>query len=241
LAVTATVESNPGTSGVTFSAFNPCSTSATGSTWTLTDTRDSKTYKVKKMADGRYWMVQDLAFGTCTATSFKIDNSAGATTVTPTVATGYVGHCRTGNSTNHGYWYNWPAVMNNQQAYYGSSVSTFACSGTTTAVNSCQGICPAGWHVPSIDEFTDAQAKFSAAYNCTQGACFGPASAWEGVIGGKTYNNGKIRDNTQAFWCSSTYYDYTNNYTLAVWENNTTNAQIWSKNDGHFVRCARNY
>jgi uncharacterized protein (TIGR02145 family) len=49
-------------STVTFTAFNPCEGAAIGTTWTLQDTRDNKTYKVAMMADGRIWMAQNLNY-----------------------------------------------------------------------------------------------------------------------------------------------------------------------------------
>jgi hypothetical protein len=53
----------PGDSWATFATFEPCAGAPYGSTYTLTDDRDDKTYKVKLLPDDRYWMVQDLRFG----------------------------------------------------------------------------------------------------------------------------------------------------------------------------------
>jgi hypothetical protein len=58
---------------VPFPAFNPCN-AVTDDYWYLTDARESnnvQTYKVKKMADGHIWMVQDMKFGDkCNKTTF---------------------------------------------------------------------------------------------------------------------------------------------------------------------------
>ena len=49
-----------------FTAFSPSASAAVGTSWCLTDTRESnnhQTYQVRKMPDGRIWMVQDMKFG----------------------------------------------------------------------------------------------------------------------------------------------------------------------------------
>jgi uncharacterized protein (TIGR02145 family) len=46
----------------TFADFVPCPGVANASTWTLTDTRDSKQYRVVKMPDGKIWMGQNLNY-----------------------------------------------------------------------------------------------------------------------------------------------------------------------------------
>jgi uncharacterized protein (TIGR02145 family) len=139
----------PGVTGVTFAKFSPCAGASYGSTYTLTDDRDQKTYKVKYMPDGRYWMVQDLMFGNCKENSWKNDQSEAATKIEPTVASGYVGHCRTSTVSGGGYMYNWTAAMNNSLAYQGSTNNSFTCSGIGSQTKTCQGICPSGWHVPT--------------------------------------------------------------------------------------------
>ena len=67
-------------------------------TITLTDSRDNKTYRVRKFADGHCWMIDNLAYGNCTASSFA--NS---------YTTGY---CRNNpGSSTYGHLYNWPMAL----------------------------------------------------------------------------------------------------------------------------------
>jgi uncharacterized protein (TIGR02145 family) len=168
---------NIGDVGVLFSEFNPCSTPAVGTTWTLTDDRDEKQYKVRYAPNGRYWMVQDLMFGNCTDNSLLDDSAAGAATVTPTVVTGsYVGHCRTPAQTAAGYVYNWFGVMNIMTKPTGNETPSIGCSGTSPGTThpapaSCRGVCPFNWHVPTKDEFDDVfnalvSASLCTVYNC---------------------------------------------------------------------------
>ena len=67
-------------------------------TITLTDSRDNKTYRVRKFADGHCWMIDNLAYGNCTASSFGNSTTAS--------------YCRNNpSSTTYGYLYNWPMAL----------------------------------------------------------------------------------------------------------------------------------
>jgi uncharacterized protein (TIGR02145 family) len=238
---------------LTFANFVPDPAAAAGSTWTLTDERDNKPYVVKKMADGRIWMVQDLAFGDCTESSFHNDTSAAATEHAPTVAAGYVGHCRTNTQPGAGYLYNWPAVMQNRNAYYGSTDVSFACSGTgsgTVSPNpaSCRGICPEGWHVPTGDGY----GEFKALIDILGGdfANFGVGTEivdnnsyhWHGVLGGLVRYTGVLFNQgiVATYWSCSNQTNYV--YYLAYGNNvDPTSEDALPTRYGFSVRCVRNY
>ncbi|MDR3181098.1 MAG: fibrobacter succinogenes major paralogous domain-containing protein [Prevotellaceae bacterium] len=146
-------------STVNFTAFDPCSVAPTGATWTLQDTRESsnnQNYKVKKMADGHIWMVQDLKFGDkCNKTSFTGSTSDQTGKVSSLLDKPYYGDCtnirNSSTPSNRGYLYDWAAAINASGAYYGGP--TTGCSGVTTGSDACQGLCPYKWHVPTYVEF----------------------------------------------------------------------------------------
>jgi uncharacterized protein (TIGR02145 family) len=247
----------PANATVDFTAFCPSPGAATGTVWYLTDTRDggnSYTYKVKKMQDGRIWMVQDLKFGTCPndLTHWNDDNSEAATTHTPTVHDKYVGHCRSTTYMDAGFLYNWPATMQNTKAYYGSTF-TVGCSGTATGTTGtapgvCQGICPVGWHIPTGASAGEYQALHNAMElydNCSGGKCWNASSQWEGVLVGYCYGNGTLNEQGRlANYWSSTYSDRNNVYDLHF-----TNIpaypgiyfHVFPKDYGFALRCVRNY
>jgi uncharacterized protein (TIGR02145 family) len=233
----------PGSSGILFSEFNPCKNAPDASTWTLTDQRDGKTYKVKKLADDRYWMVQDLKFGNCTNNSLLNDDAVDEALRSPIVADGYVGHCRTSNVSNAGYLYNWPAAMNNKDGYYYSSVQTFQCTGTDGSVNQCQGICPDGWHVPTKEEFEHAHSAFMTAYSCSGGQCWNETSEWEGVLGGySNYGNTMYYAGTRGLYWSSSYNNTTKAFYLYFYNNEmSTTKEDAGKSCALMVRCVKNY
>jgi uncharacterized protein (TIGR02145 family) len=232
---------------MSFAEFDPNPDAAVGTVWYLTDTREggnSYTYKVKKMQDDRIWMVQDLRFGTCPndLTHWNNDNSAAATTNGRTVYDGYVGHCRSTTYTAAGFLYNWPAAMQNVNAYQGSSDRTFQCTGTSGS--GCQGICPEGWHIPtgaSDGEFYTLHNVSDRSCATDNDDCWDASSDWEGVLGGSCNNSGSLYDEGNAYYWSSTYNG--SNYAYALYFNSGTTYPVYTfaKYTGRSVRCIRNY
>jgi hypothetical protein len=133
----------------------------------LTDSRDGKSYEVRKFPDGKCWMVDSLAYGGA------VDACAGKTTFDGCGNGGTAMHCDNGSSKSGsawgygdcldlsvssggnnicatvnpstgssmcGYSYNWQAAMQEINAYYGGSYTTLSYPH--------QGICPTGWHLP---------------------------------------------------------------------------------------------
>jgi uncharacterized protein (TIGR02145 family) len=235
-----------GTTGITFANFVPCAGASYGATYTLTDDRDQKTYKVKYMPDGRYWMAQNLAFGDCNANSWKDDNSEAATTVTPTVASGYVGHCRTSTISGAGYYYSFAAAMNNRKAYKGSSDVSFECTGTGVSANACRGICPSGWHLPTgktDGEFYTLHTALVSYAKCSNQNCWLSPAMPEFIGSGIVYS-------TNAPKCTNGYAYYTStsanaNYAyLAHWCSSFAAGNTYYVEDkswGSSVRCVKNY
>jgi uncharacterized protein (TIGR02145 family) len=150
----------PPGSTVTFTAFNPCGSAATGTVWHLTDDRESnnvQTYKVKKLPDGHIWMVQDLKFGDKCAgkTTFNGSEQDAMGNITTLTDKLYYGDCRTGYTANYPFLYNWQAAINQAGAYANGPVK--GCYGTSyldpeDPVLSCQGICPNGWSIPTYQQ-----------------------------------------------------------------------------------------
>ena len=120
---------------------------------TLTDSRDSNTYTVRKLADGKCWMTSDLRLiGSKTLTrsdsnvssSFTLPASISSWTSTYTEAmvAAYRGY----------YYYN----------YYAASAGTISGTSLTEASYS---ICPKGWRLPSNDEYVALFSAYSIGNN----------------------------------------------------------------------------
>jgi uncharacterized protein (TIGR02145 family) len=243
----------------TFKDFIPNSDAAAGSTWTLTDTRDNKVYVVKKMADLRTWMVQDLKFGNCvdnSTTTWHEDNSRAATMHAPTVADSYVGHCRSTTYTGVGYLYNWPAALQHTAAYYGSNNPNIGCRGTDSGSLRpnpayCRGICPVGWHVPTSAEFKNLRDALMGSDIQITVDNFGAKHAaididplhWHGVLGGYCDSDGSLhgQGNSAHYWISA-YNDDNNASNLCFPCGGKVEPDAKSlKNQGLPVRCVKNY
>jgi uncharacterized protein (TIGR02145 family) len=218
----------PGVTGITFSNFSPCSPDF-GATWTLTDDRDGKTYKVKYMPDDRYWMVQDLMFGdNCNKTSFNGSKSDKTGNVNSSGT--YYGDCRLNPNIQGGYFYDWAAVINLPGAYYGGSAS-IGCSGTTTAVNACQGICPRGWHIYTTDEYKRYKSITRPDYDYY--------AMLELVHSGGVNANNQIEyADFSTFLASSTAVDNVYACFLTIWQDvECSRNRLW----GLVARCVRNF
>ena len=146
-----------------------CNAMSTGSTITLTDSRDDQAYTVGKLADGKCWMVENLNLAGGTAldadktdvtsayiSSFSTSNKltkTGDTIVLPASSTSgfstenYSYVYNSGNTTNCGAsGQNTPCY-----SYYSWDAATLG-SGRTIATDNTdaeQSICPKGWKLPS--------------------------------------------------------------------------------------------
>lgn len=215
------------TATIYFDDFSPTANVAVGSTWTLTDPRDEQTYRVRLMADGRIWMVDDLKFRGNTGdqkSDLTIFNGNGSETKGVGIPEYWGDVCNpVGVDTNRGYFYNWQATM--------QSVSARSAGGYSTSVieeSPYQGIAPDGWQVPSVSDYETLSAKLSAS---------DWASQFEVVYGGNC-NHGDVKyggivimgqSNFGAYWTitqqnrTSTEGSAANNY-IGTW--NITTAGV---------------
>lgn len=144
-----------------FNDFFPCEDAAVGSTWTLTDPRDNTTYRVRLMADGNIWMIDDLKFAGDTGAkkaNLNIFNGNGETSISGHMP-GYWGDVtdikQSWAPTNRGYIYGWQTVMQNQYARNAGGYST----NLGNIVPEYQGIAPDGWQVPAIEQYEALYTK----------------------------------------------------------------------------------
>ncbi|MDR2448550.1 MAG: hypothetical protein LBD52_01140 [Prevotellaceae bacterium] len=183
-------------------------------------------------------MVQDLKFGNCTLNSYNGDGSEAATTKTPTVANGYVGHCRSLTLSTAGYHYTWAGTMNNTKAYSGAPTSSISCVGTDPDPDMCRGVCPYGWHVPTRQELIHAEEAFKLS-GCSGINCWNENSAFEGVRSCYTRDNDVTEPRDCIYYWSSTWYVSGQSYCIA-WPGRGSGASDYCAQWGLPVRCIRN-
>lgn len=256
------------TTTIYFDEFAPCEDASVGDVWNLTDRRDGKVYKVKLMADGHYWMIEDLRYGgdtdvVASKNTFSTDNPAQAGTLGEYITGLYgdiVNITFNGSSdinpprAGRGYFYNWRAAVQQADISVGDGYSE------------TQGIAPAGWHIPSVDEFKDLRTAIGI-----DGVSWGEnaASLWKGIWGGDI--DGGTRRNWGLaaygyYWTSTNSMPVTppsvamGNHQAVAWCVNSPtsirdNVNIFiegnvagvaepvkkNKNGGALIRCVRNY
>ena len=148
-----------------------CDNTGAGATKSLRDTRDGTYYRVKKMADGNCWMVDNLALDL--TQSYTGKPSWGTAPVTVSGSTGSVNNVPQqaqnnnvegqGQIPNNGtakasYFYNWCAALADTSSACASSVAAVQyntvingardTSGTATTQPAVTGICPAPFRLP---------------------------------------------------------------------------------------------
>ena len=110
-------------------------------TGTFTDTRDSKTYNWVRIGNQK-WMSENLAYLPAVSPSAKESTTSAYYYVYDYEGTSVSAAKATSNYQTYGVLYNWHAAMN------GAGSSSANPSGV-------QGVCPAGWHLPSDAEWTE--------------------------------------------------------------------------------------
>jgi uncharacterized protein (TIGR02145 family) len=222
----------------------------------LTDTRDGKVYEVRKFADGKCWMVDNLRYGGDTTTTG--DGCAGKNTFAPLSSNmsgaswGY-GECGDpailaknppcNNTTDCGYFYNWQAAMQDASAYLNNNYT-----GPTGIV---QGICPAGWHLPqggSSSEFHAldyANGGDGSNRGCDDSdalcAFWRPGYNWKGIYSCYMYPGEIHGCGAYGYWWSSGQRSVGLSYSIRTSTNyHQGGTASENKNQGLTVRCIKN-
>ncbi len=148
-----------------------CQAAAAGAMFTMKDARDGTYYRVKKMADGNCWMVDNLALDLTQSYTGKPSWGTAPVTVsgTTTSANNVPQQILNNNTANQGqipnngsakasYLYNWCAALADTSSACASSVAATQyntvingardTSGTATSQPAVTGICPAPFRLP---------------------------------------------------------------------------------------------
>ncbi len=201
---------------------------------TMLDSRDGKIYKIRKMPDGHWWMVEDLRFGNCNASVF---NSYYKGSISNKIASGYWGVCRPGSGSGAGYMYNWQGAMNNANARYNGGNPSGNVNGNSPI--QWQGICPPGWHLPSGGSTGEFQ-KLYTALCYTVNKIYPGTGTFEGKLGGYAQASVNLANREGNYW-SSTYTNAANARKLYFTSSGVNANGSTDKFNGFTVRCVKNY
>ena len=185
-------------------------------TVSLRDTRNGNYYRVKKLADGRCWMTENMKLTNTTIDSSNSDLPSGKTVTIPASSTDKWCTDRTkecydqlmaingtdgGGDTSHpeyGTYYNWYTAT----ATYGSY--------NTTTDAPQYSICPKGWKLPTGGESSDTTKDFTLlAKQYTTPALItkvdgGPGFVYSGVRNGDTFEYEALHQGKQStIWGSN--------------------------------------
>ena len=196
------------------------SSMTTNTTYQLIDKRDGKSYQIKKLADGRVWMVQNLAIDKgMTLTSETSDVISDYTIPETDLTEGddYVtGRTHASGNTTTGNWYNFCA------ASAGTSCSQDKKEIATASV------CPKGWHLPNYVEADSVTNYISNFPVGTQGS----------------YKEGTIMEAGDSRWWSATPYPtyvYAQRSIRYTSSDQALHLYALYRAGGTFVRCVADY
>lgn len=219
---------------------------------TFTDARDGNVYGYVTIGS-QVWMAENLRYlpsvnpptaASSTAHRYYVMGYSGTNVATAKA---------TANYTNYGVFYNWPAAM--------QSIPGFRINGNPSGH---QGVCPAGWHLPSHAEWCELE-NFLASASCisvttnsqdnipighsfkqtgtsTWGVANGTNTTGFCAVGSgfksgtNSSNNFSSEGSYSAFW-SSTFMDAVDSWYRAVY--NTTNNEFRDSQDRDYGFCVR--
>jgi uncharacterized protein (TIGR02145 family) len=188
----------------------------------LRDVRDDKYYKVRKLADGNCWMVDNLALdGSQTLDSTTSDIDSGTYSLGTVVSPNSQTYCANLD----------PAIYPNKCGnHYTWTVATIGSSGNP-AVNS---ICPKNWRLPESAEYTTLRTALGWVSETGVGAVIN-SSAWRGLYAG--YGASTRVGEYGYYWSANT--NTTNNanaYVLSYNSSGVSNGNV-EKSQPRSVRC----
>ncbi len=222
----------------------------------VVDARDNRTYWIQRLADGRCWMLTNLAYAGGTSNGgnndygdaktitnsntlayteayYMIPDGANPTDYpdSPSQSTdgGAVAN-PDGLPPQYGYLYNWCAAMGVQQ-------NTDAClQATTPNSNANTSICPAGWRLPADSAFRGLNDSVNNAASDTDA---GLLATWFGMYSGRWNNGFTDQGASGTYWTSregintSAYNFHFHSTGASIVSQSTTS----NKQNGFAVRC----
>ncbi len=229
-----------------------CSELTTGQTTTLVDARDNIEYNVAKLADGKCWMLDNLAFngkdnqgsGSYVTMNDSNTNISGSATWNDTIRTGWTSGTQNSYTASYINDASKSVVSSNAKdqagqwkvgVYYNycaATVGTICTDGTTTEAT--QDVCPKGWRLPTGGGSGEFQTLYNNGsyntYDKYRDALHLPLSGW-------FYDGQPDSQASSGRWWSSTAYHGTARYNLYVATSGINPANGLNRRYGLSIRC----
>ena len=201
---------------------------------TLYDIRDSNSYTIAKLADGKCWMTENLRLsgGTSGRTLYSSDsNISTASWILPSENTSFPTSCvdtaynMSSGNTTYGNYYNW----------YAATAGTGTCS--MSSGNASSSICPKGWRLPTGGSGSTSDFRILAyKYDRSTSAMMG--SPVNFVLSG--FRNGgstSDQDSRGYYWSSTASYSSDSAYRLLLNSSDVRPQDSIPKPFGLAIRC----
>ena len=228
----------------------------------LEDNRNHQTYRIRKLADNKCWMIDNLKIYNTTLTYADTDitvsgntftlpatlNTAGSTVndaariddpSSPQASDGGT-YCNTtvftafpNTTTGCGYLYNWYTAILGEDG--SGNLNTGATNANLASVTLTNSICPKNWHLPVNGDYGDLETAIGG--NGLQGQNqlnSGFEAPYSGLYSSGFYSQGYI----SYFWSSSAHSIASYSYTLTFFDTTNSPAGDSIKSDGVGVRCS---
>ena len=215
----------------------------TGDYATIYDKRDEEPYIVGRLADGNYWMLDNLRFSDETYImsssdtnialnmTWQFPNASGVWAYSYTNAYIYSELKNDTSATHYGNGSGKKGVFYNMCA---ATAGTFCYDENSGSGSANYDICPAGWRIPTGGSSGDYQMLYSK-YNSNVNNF---NNAFSLVLGG-TWNGSNSYVDQYGYYWSKTPATAANNYTLRAGSSEIDTARSLSRNVSRSIRCIK--
>ena len=218
---------------------------------TLTDSRDGQVYKTVKIGN-QIWMAENLNFA-YTSVPYKYEDNVSD-------STSWCYDNDPANCTNYGRLYTWAAAMDSAGLISIANKTKCGYGITCTPNLIHQGICPGGWHIPTVAEWKELFVNVGGTcndeeYSCTNsGAILKSSSGWYDSGNGsddfgfsvipsgwyKVNSSDNISLGNIAYFWTAMEYDSSRAYSwYFIFSQSNAKQDGDKKTSGHSVRCLK--
>ncbi len=217
----------------------------------MTDSRDGQVYKTVKIGN-QIWMAENLNFA-YTSVPYKYEDDASD-------STSWCYDNDPANCINYGRLYTWAAAMDSAGLISVANKTKCGYGITCTPNLIHQGICPGGWHIPTVAEWKELFVNVGGTcndeeYSCTNsGAILKSSSGWYDSGNGsddfgfsvipsgwyKVNSSDNISLGNIAYFWTAMEYDSSRAYVwFFIFSQSNAKQDASKKMSGHSVRCLK--